>query len=96
MVTAIQDVNTHFNSNEIRISPNPVETFTHIYSNFNIGGLLQYQIINIHSKIIFRSPVYTTYGSMHNEINFSNFPSGHYFIHVYFLNDKWENNIWNL
>ncbi len=84
LVTGINEIYTPFGINEINITPNPVNTIAHLNSDLSSGGQLQYQIIDLESRIFYRSPSFTTFGSMQNQVNMSNFASGQYYIQVYF------------
>ena len=84
LVTGIEEINTPFSVNEIKITPNPVKTILHLYSDLNSGGQLQYQIMDIGSRVLYRSQAFTTYGSMQNQIDFTNYATGQYYIQVYF------------
>lgn len=82
IVTGIEELNTPFSINEIKITPNPVKTTTVLYADLTGGGQLQYQIMDIGSKLLYRSQSLTTYGSMQSQIDFSNIPTGQYYIQI--------------
>lgn len=82
LVTGIEELNTPFSVNEIKISPNPVQNNTVLYADILGGGQLQYQIIDIASKIIYRSQALTIYSSIRNQIDFTNYPTGQYYIQI--------------
>ncbi len=82
IITGIEDINNPFSTNEIRIIPNPVNTITNIYTDLIGIGQIQYQIMDVSSKLLYRSQSLTNIGSMLNQINLSNFPTGQYYIEV--------------
>jgi hypothetical protein len=82
LVTGSEELNTPFSVNEIKITPNPVKTKTFLNTDLSGGGQLQYQIMDIGSKLLYRSQPMTTYGSMQNPIDFSNYPTGQYYIQI--------------
>ena len=84
LVTGIDEVNTPFGPNEIKITPNPVQNKTQLLVDITGGGQLQYQIFDIGSKLLYRSQAYTIYGYMQNQLDFSNYPTGQYYVQVVF------------
>jgi len=84
LVTGIEEVNTPFGPNEIKITPNPVQTKTQLLVDIKGGGQLQYQVFDIGSNLLYRSQAYTIYGYMQNQIDFSNYPTGQYYVQVVF------------
>ena len=85
LVTGIDELITSFNPNEIDITPNPVKTVAYLNANLKGGGKLQFQIVDIGSRVIYRSPVFSTFGFIQNQIDFSNFSTGQYYVRVYFI-----------
>jgi len=84
LVTGIEEVNTPFGPNEIKITPNPVQTKTQLLVDINGGGQLQYQLFDIGSKLMYRSQAFTIYGYMQGQLDFSNYPTGQYYVQVIF------------
>jgi hypothetical protein len=84
LVTGIEELNTPFGPKEIKITPNPVQTKTQLLVDINGGGQLQYQILDIGSKLLYRSQAFTIYGYMQQQLDFSNYPTGQYYVQVVF------------
>ena len=84
LVTGIEELNTPFGPNEIKITPNPVETKTQLSVAIPGGGQLQYQVFDIGSKLLYRSQTFTIYGYIQNPLDFSNYPTGQYYVQVVF------------
>jgi hypothetical protein len=84
LVTGIEELNTPFGPKEIKITPNPVQTKTQLLVDITGGGQLQYQILDIGSKLLYRSQAFTIYGYMQQPLDFSNYPTGQYYVQVVF------------
>jgi len=84
IVTGIEEVLEQFGKDEITVMPNPVNNYTFLHSNISNGGQIQYQIFEIGSNLIYRSPSFSTYGNYSNKIDFTNYPTGQYYIQVFF------------
>jgi hypothetical protein len=84
LVTGIEDVLSRIATNEISITPNPTTTFTNLVANFSTGGQIQYQVLDATSKLLYRSAALTIYNSNQNKIELSAYPSGTYYIQVFF------------
>ena len=84
LVTGIEELNTPFAPNEIKITPNPVQTKTQLSVAISGGGQLQYQVFDIGSKLLYRSQTFTIYGYIQNPLDFSNYPTGQYYVQVVF------------
>jgi hypothetical protein len=84
LVTGIDELNTPFGSNEIKITPNPVKDKTVLIADIQGAGQLQYQIFDIGSKLIYRSQAITIYGNMQNQIDFTKYATGQYYVQVVF------------
>lgn len=84
LVTGIEEVNTPFGPNEIKITPNPLQSKTQLLVNIKGGGQLQYQLFDIGSKLLYRSQAFAIYGYTQNLLDFSNYPTGQYYVQVVF------------
>ncbi len=84
IVTGIEDVLSKIGSNEVLISPNPTSTFTNLISNFSSPGQIQYQVLDINSKILYRSQPLNGLNKLQTKIELSSNPSGTYYIQVFF------------
>ena len=84
IVTSINDIYSKFGSDEIRISPNPTRstTFLHFYSK-QLGSM-QYQLLDVASKSLFRSEPFSYLNSSQTVIDLTNYPAGVYYINVFF------------
>jgi len=84
LVTSVEELNTPFGPNEIKITPNPVQTKTQLSVAISGGGQLQYQVYDIGSNLLYRSQTFTIYGYNQNPLDFSNYPTGQYYVQVVF------------
>ena len=84
LVTNVEELNTPFGPNEIKITPNPVQTKTQLSVAISGGGQLQYQVYDIGSKLLYRSQTFTIYGYNQNPLDFSTYPTGQYYVQVVF------------
>ena len=84
LVTSVEELSTPFAPNEIKITPNPVQTKTQLLVDIKGGGQLQYQIFDIGSNLLYRSQTFTIYGYMQQQLEFSNYPTGQYYVQVAF------------
>jgi hypothetical protein len=84
LVTGIEDLLSRIGDNEVSISPNPTSTITNLITNFAVSGQMQFQILDLGSKIMFRSQVQTAINAKRTEVALTNYPAGVYYILVFF------------
>jgi hypothetical protein len=84
IVTSINDVLSAIGNDEIIITPNPTKTTTKIFSNFNQPGSLQFQILDVASKQLFRSPSANYLNTKQTIVDLTPYPAGVYYIQVLF------------
>jgi hypothetical protein len=70
--------------NEVSISPNPTSTTTNLITNFAVPGQMQFQILDLNSKILYRSQAETAINVKRTEVVLSNYQAGVYYILVFF------------
>jgi hypothetical protein len=71
-------------NDEIIITPNPTKTTTNIYASFNKPGNLQFQILDVASKQLFRSPSASYLNAKQTIVDLTPYPAGVYYIQVLF------------
>jgi hypothetical protein len=84
LVTGIEELLSKIGAGEVSISPNPVNTETNLVSNFIEPGQMQYQILDITSKPLFRSQSINGLSNRQTKIDMSNYTAGTYYILVFF------------
>ena len=84
LVTSINDVLSVIGNDEIIITPNPTKTTTNIYAKFNKPGNLQFQILDVASKQLFRSPSASYLNAKQTIVDLTPYPAGVYYIQVMF------------
>jgi hypothetical protein len=84
LVTSINDVLSVIGNDEIMITPNPTKTTTNLYAKFNKPGNLQYQILDVASKQLFRSPSANYLNAKQTIVDLTPYPAGVYYIQVLF------------
>ena len=84
LVTSIEDLLSRIGDNEVSISPNPTSTTTNLITNFAVPGQMQFQILDLGSKIMFRSQAQTAINAKKTEVALTNYPAGVYYILVFF------------
>jgi hypothetical protein len=84
IVTSINDVLSVIGNDEIMITPNPTKTTTNLYAKFNKPGNLQYQILDVASKQLFRSPSANYLNAKQTIVDLTPYPAGVYYIQVLF------------
>jgi hypothetical protein len=84
IVTSINDVLSVIGNDEIIITPNPTKTTTNIYASFNKPGNLQFQILDVASKQLFRSPSASYLNAKQTIVDLTPYPAGVYYIQVLF------------
>ncbi len=84
IVTGIDDLLNKINENEVSISPNPTNSITNLLTNFNQPGQIQYQILDIGSSLLLRSPSINGFNARQTKIELTAYPAGVYYIQVFF------------
>ena len=84
LVTGIEDLLSRIGDNEVSISPNPTSTITNLITNFAVPGQMQFQILDLNSKILYRSQAQSAITVKRTEVVLSNYPAGVYYILVFF------------
>ena len=84
LVTSIEDLLSRIGDNEVSISPNPTSSITNLITNFAVPGQMQFQILDLGSKIMFRSQAQSAITVKRTEVALTNYPAGVYYILVFF------------
>ena len=84
LVTSIEELLTKIGDNEISITPNPTNSVSNLISNFSVPGQMQYQILDIGSKLMFRSQPLNGLSNKQTKLELSNYPAGVYYVLVFF------------
>ncbi len=84
LVTGIEDLLSRIGDNEVSISPNPTSTITNLITNFAVPGQMQFQILDLNSKILYRSQPQSAISVKRTEVALNNYPAGVYYIIVFF------------
>jgi hypothetical protein len=84
IVTAINEYGPSVFGSQITIGPNPTSNLLHIKARFNQVGTLSFQLIDAKSTIVFTQEVGTIFSSYEKDIFMENYPSGVFYMKVYF------------
>jgi hypothetical protein len=84
IVNAINEYGPSVFGTQITIGPNPTFNLLHIKARFNQAGSLSYQLIDAKSTIVFTQEVGTIFSSYDKDILMENYPSGVFYMKVYF------------
>ena len=84
IVTAINEYGPAVFGTQITIGPNPTNNLLHIKARFNELGNLSFQLIDAKSAIVFTQEVGTIFSSYEKDILMENYPSGVFYMKVYF------------
>jgi hypothetical protein len=84
LVTAIEEILSKISAGEVTISPNPVNSETNLVTNFVVPGQMQYQILDITSKLLYRSQPVSGISNKQTKIDMTNYTAGTYYIIVFF------------
>jgi hypothetical protein len=84
IVTAINEYGPSVFGTQITIGPNPTFNLLYIKARFNQAGSLSYQLIDAKSTIVFTQEVGTIFSSYDKDILMENYPSGVFYMKVYF------------
>ena len=82
--TGIEDLLSRIGDNEVSISPNPTSTITNLVTSFSVPGQMQFQILDLNSKILYRSQAQSAITVKRTEVALTNYPAGVYYILVFF------------
>ena len=84
IVTAINEYGPAVFGTQITIGPNPTSNILHIKARFTQAGSLSFQLIDAKSTIVFTQEVGTIFSSYEKDIFMENYPSGVFYMKVYF------------
>ena len=84
IVTAINEYGPAVFGTQITIGPNPTSNLLHIKARFNQVGSLSLQLIDAKSSIMFTQDAGTIFSSYDKDILMENYPSGVFYMKVYF------------
>ena len=84
IVTAINEYGPTVFGTQITMGPNPTSNLLHIKARFNELGTLSFQLIDAKSSIMFTQDVGTIFSSYDKDILMENYPSGVFYMKVYF------------
>jgi hypothetical protein len=84
IVTAINEYGPAVFGTQITIGPNPTNNLLHIKARFNQAGSLSFQLIDAKSTIVFTQEAGTIFSSYEKDIFMENYPSGVFYMKVYF------------
>jgi hypothetical protein len=84
LVTGIEELLSKISAGEVTISPNPVNSETNLVTNFVVPGQMQYQILDITSKLLFRSQPVSGISNKQTKIDMTTYTAGTYYIIVFF------------
>jgi hypothetical protein len=84
LVTGIGELLSKISVGEVTISPNPVNTETNLITNFVVPGQMQYQILDITSKLLYRSQPVSGINNKQTKIDMTDYTAGTYYILVFF------------
>jgi len=84
IVTTINEYGPAVFGTQITIGPNPTINLLHIKAKFNEIGNLSIQLIDSKSSIILKQETGLTYSSYEKEIIMENYPSGVFYMKIYF------------
>ena len=88
IVTAINEYGPAVFGTQITIGPNPTSNLLHIKARFNQVGSLSLQLIDAKSAIVFTQEAGTIFSSYDKDILMENYPSGVFYMKVYFKPSK--------
>ena len=88
IVTAINEYGPAVFGTQITIGPNPTSNLLHIKARFNELGTLSFQMIDAKSAIVFTGEAGTIFSSYEKNILMENYPSGVFYMKVYFKPSK--------
>ena len=84
VVTSINEYGPAVFGSQITIGPNPTSNILHIKARFTQAGSLSYQLIDAKSAIVFTQEAGTIFNSYEKDILMENYPSGVFYMKVYF------------
>jgi hypothetical protein len=84
IVTSINDVYAKIGTDEVIITPNPTKFKSNMYVNFKQNGSFQFQIIDVASKLLYRSASTIYLNNKVTNIDLTTYPSGVYYIQLLF------------
>jgi hypothetical protein len=88
IVTSLNEYGPIVFGSQITIGPNPTFNLLHIKARFNEMGNLSIQLIDAKSAIVFTQDAGTIFSSYEKDILMENYPSGIFYMKVYFKPSK--------
>ena len=88
IVTSMNEYGPFVFGSQITIGPNPTFNLLHIKARFNEMGNLSIQLIDAKSAIVFTQDAGTIFSSYDKDILMENYPSGVFYMKVYFKSSK--------
>jgi hypothetical protein len=88
IVTSMNEYGPAVFGSQITIGPNPTFNLLHIKAKFNEMGNLLIQLIDAKSAIVFTQDAGTIFSSYEKDILMENYPSGIFYMKVYFKPSK--------
>ncbi len=88
IVTAINEYGPAVYGNQIMIGPNPTTNLVHFKGNFTQAGKLSIQVIDAKSSVILTHEAGTIISSYEKDIFMDSYPSGIFYIKVFFKPTK--------
>jgi hypothetical protein len=88
IVTAINEYGPAVYGNQIMIGPNPTTNLVHFKGNFTQAGKLSIQVIDAKSSLILTHEAGTIISSYEKDIFMDSYPSGIFYIKVFFKPTK--------
>jgi hypothetical protein len=84
LVTGIEELLTKIGVNEVSITPNPTNAESILITNFSVPGQMQFQILDVGSKLMYRSQPVNGLSNKQTRLELSNYPAGIYYVLVFF------------
>jgi hypothetical protein len=84
LVTGIEELLTKIGVNEVSITPNPTNAESILITNFSVSGQMQFQILDVGSKLMYRSQPVNGLSNKQTRLELSNYPAGIYYVLVFF------------
>jgi len=84
IVTSINEYGPAVFGNQITMGPNPTSNLLHVKARFNQVGTLSFQLMDAKSTLVFTHEVGTIFSSYDKDILMENYPSGIFYMKVYF------------
>ena len=83
LITNLNEVNP-FPGQEISIGPNPTVNFIQLRTDFKKYGVLQFQVVDANSKIIYQQAPISLFGKFQKQVELNDQPAGSYYLRIRF------------